>query len=72
MKNEEIIKACLTFISTVHAFIAASSATYTVLYLCDYPAAIFYQDKTCFRTYRPFYTHSVVFSLSYFTYDCLF
>ena len=65
-------QACLTLVSTFHAFVAAMAASYTVLFMCDYPLAIFYSDGECLKTYRPFYTHCVLFSLAYFTYDLIY
>ena len=38
----------------------------TVLKLGEYPLAVFYADPLTLRTYRPFYSHSLMFSLAYF------
>ena len=43
----------------------------TVLTLCDYPFAIFYADEMCLRTYMPFYTYTMYWSLAYFAYDII-
>ena len=34
--------------------------------MCDRPFGMFAGDEMCLRTYKPFYSHLVVFTISYF------
>jgi hypothetical protein len=58
-----------TIVSTINDVLAVAMATYTVMYMCDYPLAIFYGDKECMGTHRNFYSYAITWSIGYFTYD---
>ena len=53
-------------ISCLHDCFAVYFAMFTVVMCGEYPLAVFYADAKTLRTYRTFYSHSLMFSLAYF------
>jgi len=56
-------------IANLHHLIASVCVIYTILYMCEYPFAMFNGDEMCLRTYKPFYSHLGAFTCGYFVYD---
>ena len=56
----------LGLMDNTHHIIQAYFATLNVLTLCDVPAGQFLCDEQCLLSYKPFVSHSIMFSLAYF------
>ena len=56
----------LCWMDNAHHIIQAVVATMNVMTLCDIPAGQFLCDEQCLLSYKPFVSHSIMFSLAYF------
>ena len=57
--------------SNVHHFIVIFFAFVTLLTQCEKPFGYIRFDEQCLRTYKPIYSHVIVYSFAYQVYDML-
>jgi hypothetical protein len=57
--------------ANLHHLIVVSFSFYTLIYMCDRPFILLYVDEICLRTYRPFYSHTAMFTIGYFLFDLI-
>ena len=55
--------------ANLHHLIVVSFAIYTLIYMCDKPFILLNVDEICLRTYRPYYSHTAMFTMGYFSFD---
>lgn len=67
--SQERYYAVIFINSNIHHVITTLFIVVTVLTQCDRPFGMFMFDSQCLRTYRPIYSHMIVFSFAYLSYD---
>jgi len=69
--SKERITSIVNLNANFHHLIIGGCTIYTIFAMCDRPFGMFKGDEMCLRTYKPFYSHSVIFTASYFLYDMI-
>jgi hypothetical protein len=57
--------------ANIHHIFCFSFAFINVFLMCDSPWDFFTADEKCFMTYKPFYSHSGMWSMGYLTFDLM-
>lgn len=55
--------------ANIHHLAVVSFGIFTLLFLCDKPFILLKVDPICLRTYKPFYSHTAMAEIGYFTFD---
>ena len=63
--EKERLEAVLTLNSNVHHFIVVFFAFVTLLTQCDVSFGYIRMEEQCLRTYKPIYSHVIVFSFAH-------
>ena len=55
----------------LHHMVVIFGVLHTVFNMCDRPFGMFFGDEVCIRTYKPFYSHMIVYTAGYFLFDLI-
>jgi hypothetical protein len=57
--------------ANIHHLFCFIFGVFNVFLMCDSPWGLFTADEECLLTYKPFYSHTGIWSMSYLTFDFL-
>lgn len=55
--------------ANLHHLAVVSFGIFTLVFMCDRPFILLNVDAICLRTYKPFYSHTAMAEIGYFTFD---